>query len=607
MDGVLPVLGSDLHGFGQAPGQPIACVFAGCAGWLHLSHNGAGGSAGVILCGPVGHEALAAHRGWRDLGQGLAAAGLTTLRFDYPGTGDSAGDDQGPECIERWVDSIVAAAAFLRAECGVTRISLVGLRLGATLAARASARIGDVSTLACLNPVLSGWAYIREMTLLANTWWAQAAPDHHCLETAPGCLDVIGTRWSAEALAGLKAIDLIKLSSWPPKVVLMESSGRPDVAALATNLRARDTEVMETGFPGATILLEDALRSETPVQAFDTLCALLADRGPASGQRNVQAPPQSLVGPDYFETPLRFGPDRVLHGVLCQARTTAAPRIDASVVVILNTGLTHHVGHARLAVLLARNLAARGVASLRMDGAGIGDSDLPPGQDAPRLHDTRSCDDVTAAIDVLKQRGAHDVTILGMCSGGHQAFHATLADPRIDRLIVVNMQKFKWVGGPTAYVSYDGNRRATKIYLRAALSRAKWQSALRGEIDVLRIGTDLLRRSIRTFRHKALQRIERLTGIETKAGQVERWLRALSARGVEVCLFYSDADPGLADLRFEIAYPGPLERLPGLSIEVMANADHTLSSILARDRFLARVQHHIASDPSGNTSRPVPT
>lgn len=591
MDG-LSTFGRDRPGTVVAPGRPIACVFAGCAGWLHLSHGGAGGNAGVILCGAIGHEALAAHRGWRDLGQSLATAGLTALRFDYPGTGDSVGVEQDPGGIERWVDSIVAAAAFLRAECGVTRISLIGLRLGGALAALAAERIGDVGMLACLNPVLSGRAHIREMTLLANTWWSQAAPDDRCRETPDGCLDVIGHRWNAESLAGLRAIDLMKWPSWPDQVVLMDGTGRPDVPALAESLRATGVDVTETAFPGATIFLQDALRSETPARAFETLCGLMGTTD-LPGHAAGHVPPQCLVGPGYVETPLSFGVDQVLHGILCQPGATATHRIAAPVVVMLNTGRTHHIGHARLNVLLARDLAARGVASLRMDGAGIGDSDLPPGQHAPQLHDPRSRADVSAAIDALMHRNAGDITVLGMCSGGHQAFHATLTDPRIRGLIVINMQKFVWIGGPTFYVSYDGNRRATAIYLRAALSRAKWQGVLRGEIDVLRIGADLLRRAIRTLRKKALQRLEALTGIETKAGQVARWLRDLSARGVNVCLFYSDADPGLADLRFEISHPGPLERLPGLTIEIMPNADHTLSSISARDRFLLRIQKHI--------------
>ena len=47
---------------------------------------------GVVLCHPWGQEYLHAHRSLRKLGDLLAAAGFDVLRFDYFGTGDSAGD-----------------------------------------------------------------------------------------------------------------------------------------------------------------------------------------------------------------------------------------------------------------------------------------------------------------------------------------------------------------------------------------------------------------------------------------------------------------------------------------------------------------------------------
>jgi len=52
-------------------------------GWLHHAN----GDRGVVMCAAMGYEALCAHQSWRVLADGLAAAGLPTLRFDYPGGG----------------------------------------------------------------------------------------------------------------------------------------------------------------------------------------------------------------------------------------------------------------------------------------------------------------------------------------------------------------------------------------------------------------------------------------------------------------------------------------------------------------------------------------
>ena len=47
---------------------------------------------GVVLCNPMGQEAVRVHRMYRVLADRLNRAGLHVLRFDWFGSGDSAGD-----------------------------------------------------------------------------------------------------------------------------------------------------------------------------------------------------------------------------------------------------------------------------------------------------------------------------------------------------------------------------------------------------------------------------------------------------------------------------------------------------------------------------------
>src|SRR6187402_2642822 len=97
-------------------------TFDECFGWLHEGVPSA--ARGVVLCQPFGREAMWVHKGWRVLAENLAAAGSPTLRFDYAGTGDSAGESEdfgeGEEQLERWLKSIRAAVAFLKQTTGVT-------------------------------------------------------------------------------------------------------------------------------------------------------------------------------------------------------------------------------------------------------------------------------------------------------------------------------------------------------------------------------------------------------------------------------------------------------------------------------------------------------
>src|SRR4051794_16899669 len=65
-------------------------------GWLHRREQAAHPDHGVIICPPVGHEQVHAHRSLRHLADALAGAGFLVMRFDYHGTADSAGSGEDP-------------------------------------------------------------------------------------------------------------------------------------------------------------------------------------------------------------------------------------------------------------------------------------------------------------------------------------------------------------------------------------------------------------------------------------------------------------------------------------------------------------------------------
>jgi pimeloyl-ACP methyl ester carboxylesterase len=128
----------------------------------------------VVICNPFGQEYLRAHRSLLQLADRLGAAGFHVLRFDYFGCGDSAGEeDEGR--LERWVRDAALAVEEIEALSAVPKVALVGLRLGATLAARLATRQPGVEHLVLWDPVLDGRDYLEELTAADDVWMREHA------------------------------------------------------------------------------------------------------------------------------------------------------------------------------------------------------------------------------------------------------------------------------------------------------------------------------------------------------------------------------------------------------------------------------------------------
>lgn len=122
------------------------------------------------------------------------------------------------------------------------------------------------------------------------------------------------------------------------------------------------------------------------------------------------------------------GPDKSLVAAVTEpvrgAGMNAAP-----VIVILNTGIIHRVGHQRKFVILARELAARGYLVVRFDFGGIGDSE----RRTDNLSALEGClDDIRVILDWLEaSRGHRRSILLGLCSGADHAIIYAGSDPRV--------------------------------------------------------------------------------------------------------------------------------------------------------------------------------
>ncbi len=130
-------------------------------GTYHPPQNG-NRREGIVLCNPFGQEYMRAHRSLRRLAINLASQGYAVLRFDYRGTGDSAGTLEGVT-VQDWQDDIRSAVQELMDIAAVPKVSLLGLRVGALLAAQVAVKNPQISRLLMWDPIASGQAYIDEI------------------------------------------------------------------------------------------------------------------------------------------------------------------------------------------------------------------------------------------------------------------------------------------------------------------------------------------------------------------------------------------------------------------------------------------------------------
>lgn len=96
--------------------------------------------AALLVLPPFFHEWQRSYRLFALVADALAARGISVLRFDYRGTGESSGDD-ADFLPSRALDDAEAMLAALR-ECSPAPVTLVGVRAGALLAERLAERHG---------------------------------------------------------------------------------------------------------------------------------------------------------------------------------------------------------------------------------------------------------------------------------------------------------------------------------------------------------------------------------------------------------------------------------------------------------------------------------
>lgn len=566
--------------------------------WLDLPPGGT--AAGVaVVCPGMGLESAYSARALRDLAQRLAASGWAALRIDYAATGDSAGTWTDPGLVAEWLAGIRSAVDYARS-LGTPRVAVVGLRIGATLAAAELTRGGPVDDLVLWDPCVTGRVFLREQRALwailrdqATEWglleegevWGSGSGDTDGAKEGPGVV------FSAETAAALEPLALGPDDGpWASRELVLVRQERKLNRALEERRSRPNVEVVPV--EGQDALLN--VSAITPPETLERIVAwLTAPGGPAV---QVELPPPAVQahlpgGPDgVVERAVEVGP-LGLFGI----RSEPAGRVDPAVptVVLLNPGRIGHHGPARLWVELARRWAAEGVPCLRVDLSGIGDSPTRPGRTELVEYPADALEDLGDIRRAVGAEGTGAPVFVGLCSGSYHAVEAALDGPTACVCLINPVLEYsRWGGHP--YRTFEPDEGSEGMSDREA-----W-GGTRPLTTRVMIRLEPLRRVWQKLPGGSRWIVKRFLLTATPA----RTLGQLDEAGIDVLVVTGERENGLMrrgeERKFRALERGRVE------IETIRNLEHTLFERTGREQAAELVHTYVLErvDGPGGPARP---
>jgi len=539
-------------------------------GWWHVP-DGHRARGGVVLCLPLAMEGTAARPTFRLLASRLEAAGFVVLRFDYDGTGDSAGSPDDPGRVPAWIDSVRSAIRVVRSS-RVPRVTVVGMRMGATLAA---ATIGSEDSaalpdgLVLWDPCTSGRSFLRQQRLMRATIEVAHTEEEGVVE-GPGIV------FGPEAAAAMSALSVDGIeTTLARKVLVLTRAGHRRDHALVTRLSMPHVEWAEVAGQEDLVDVEPHF-AKVPEAALRTIVSWLSALG-ADGLRpvtpsSVSPGEAAVVGRDADGCPirersLRLGPNGLFGIVTEGERRNGGPTF-----VFLPAGVIDHTGPARLWVEIGRRWAALGFETLRFDTGGLGDSDPRGSQSRWFGSAPESIDDVRDTMNAVGHGDPTSLVLVGLCSGGYLINEVVLGGMKPRGAYMINP-----VFRPRDDVLQNPDASAGRL---VPPSRHRWAKALPAH--------NLLSPIVENLPSPAWWALNRVAVRNAEAMTLQR----VSERITDMLIISNAPEARLHTRGGHLAFRR-LSRRGRFRLEVFDEIDHTLLARVPRDRAFDLITQHV--------------
>jgi pimeloyl-ACP methyl ester carboxylesterase len=273
-----------------------------------------------------------------------------------------------------------------------------------------------------------------------------------------------------------------------------------------------------------------------------------------------------------LEETLIFGSDRHLVGTVTLP-AQAKPGHAGTMALLTNAGVIPRIGPHRLNVKLARRFAEIGIATLRFDLSGLGDSRRSSSR---RSTVEQFTFDTRCAMDLAQAKfGAERFFVVGFCSGGDVAHVTALEDERLRAIVMWDSYVY-----PTREAKLRGLLHRLRCkkpgeLIQKALQRVTGAGSASGTPDTPPSpGPTIFGRSAMPPRDEFGQRV-----------------RTLVDRGVEMLFLYSGGEPRWYNYerQFRDMF-GEYGFVDRVGYEYLPRSDHTFIQPHAQATLIERVE-----------------
>lgn len=439
---------------------------------------------------------------------------------------------------------------------------------------------------------------IRELRAAANVerWeYADDAPP----QPLPG-FESGGFLMSPETLSALENLDVSRLPRLQSRrILLLSRDDLPPDAKLMDALQASTASVETAPGRGYAAMIAQPQEAAFPQETSRLIAEFINRDAPETVPPRATEPrTTSIAGRarrGYSESVYRIeksGIEKSPGGMFGILASPATPRSDYCL-LYLNAGGVRHTGPNRMWVQSARRWAARGVASLRLDLLGIGESDGPECLNIPALYQECLMEQIEAAIHSLKDAGMRRFMAIGLCSGACWAFHAAIRNPDVRAAILLNPSLLYWDPG-------QDRRRIVRLIAGGVTGWADFARMVRQGIERGDVQRAAHRVAERLGRKRARPGVHLQLGFENLA---QAW-STLERSKKRVALIFREGEALLNEMATEGQLPPDTNSL--VRCIRVPNGGHTFRPLWAQKLMHELMDREIAgaTAASSNTTQP---